>query len=153
MSRVQDGLTAYTLDIPFGGSDCTNKLISKFNLPYKEIAKLKLGAIPPEIKSDDVVEVIVKSFDKILNEVLKSFEFFSTTSNSQVDRVLLTGGGALITGVDGLFSHRLETPVEILNPMKSIKVNKRKFDQDAIEAMGPLSAVALGLAARRFDYQ
>lgn len=153
LNIMQDGLTAYTRDIPFGGSQCTSKLMSKFDLPYKEVAKLKLGAIPPEIKSEDVVEVIVSSFNNILNEVQKSFEFFSTTSNSQVDRVLLTGGGALITGVDGLFSHHLETPVEILNPMKAIKVNKSKFDQDAIDTMGPLSTVALGLAARRFDYQ
>ena len=78
--------------------------MSKFDLAYKDIAKLKLGALPPEIKSDEVVEIIVNSFDKILNELQKSFEFFSTTSNSQVDRVLLTGGGALITDVDGLFS-------------------------------------------------
>ena len=70
-----------------------------------------------------------------------------------MDRVLLTGGGALISGVDGLFSHHLETPVEILNPMKGIKVNKRKFDQKTIDTMGPLSTVAIGLAARRFDYQ
>jgi len=153
LNIMQDGLTAYTRDIPFGGSHCTSKLMSKFDLPYKEIAKLKFGVIPSEIKSDEVVEVIVKSFDKILSEVQKSFEFFSTTSNSQVDRVLLTGGGALISGVDGLFSHHLETPVEILNPMKGIKVNKRKFDQKTIDAMGPLSTVAIGLAARRFDYQ
>ncbi len=66
----------------------------------------------------------------VLDEVQKSFEFFSTTSNSQVDRVLLTGGGSLISGVDGLFSHHLETPVEILNPMKGIKVNKRKSGLD-----------------------
>lgn len=153
LNILQDGLTAYTRDIPFGGSQCTSKLMSKFNLPYKEIAKIKFGTIPSEIKSEEVVEVIVKSFDKILNEVQKSFEFFSTTSNSQVDRVLLTGGGALISGVDGLFSHHLETPVEILNPMKGIKVNKRKFDQNTIDQMGPLSTVAIGLAARRFDYQ
>jgi len=153
LNILQDGLTAYTRDIPFGGSLCTNKLMSKFDLPYKEIAKLKFGVIPSEIKNEEVVEVIVKSFDKILNEVQKSFEFFSTTSNSPVDRVLLTGGGALISGVDGLFSHHLETPVEILNPMKGIKVNKRKFDQKTIDTMGPLSTVAIGLAARRFDYQ
>jgi len=153
LNILQDGLTAYTRDIPFGGSQCTSKLMSKFKLPYKEIAKLKFGAIPPEIKSEEVVEIIVKSFDKVLSEVQKSFEFFSTTSNSQVDRVLLTGGGALIAGVDGLFSHHLETPVEILNPMKGIKVNKRKFDQKTIDLMGPLSTVAIGLAARRFDYQ
>jgi type IV pilus assembly protein PilM len=153
LNIMREGLTAYTRDIPFGGSFCTSKLMSKFDLQYKDIAQVKLGTIPSEIKSDEVVEVIVKSFDKILAEVQKSFEFFSTTSNSQVDRVLLTGGGALIPGVEGLFSHHLKTPVEILNPMKGIKVNSRNFDKNTIDSMGPLSTVAIGLAARRFDYQ
>jgi len=153
LNILQDGVTAYTRDIPIGGGYCTKKLMSKFNLPHKDIVALKSGIIPPEIKSEDVVEVIVKSFEKIIDETQKSFEFFSTTSNSQVGKIFLTGGGALIRGVDGLFSHKLKTPAEILNPLKGVKINKRKFDQETMDAMGPLSTVALGLAARRFDYQ
>ncbi len=153
LNILQDGITAYTRDIPFGGSYCTKKLMSKFDLPYKEIAELKSGNIPPEIKNEEVVEVIVNSFEKILDEVQKSFEFFSTTTNNQVEKIYLTGGGALIRGVDGLFSHKLSTPAEILNPLKGVKISNRKFDHNAIDAFGPLATVALGLAARRFDYQ
>lgn len=153
LNILQNGMTAYTRDIPFGGSYCTKKLMTKFDLPYKETVELKSGNIPPEIKSEEVVEVIVSSFEKVLDEMQKSFEFFSTTTNNQVEKVYLTGGGALIRGVDGLFSHKLNTPAEILNPLQGVKINKRKFDAGAIDAFGPLATVALGLAARRFDYQ
>jgi type IV pilus assembly protein PilM len=153
LNIIQEGVTAYTRDIPLGGNFCTKKLMSKFNLSHKEAVKLKLGKISAELKGDEVVEVIVQSFEKVIDEVQKAFEFFSTTFDSPVNRAYITGGGALIQGMEGLFSDRLNTSVEILNPMKGIKVNKRKFDQNMIDTMGPLSAVALGLAARKFDYQ
>ncbi len=153
LNIIEEGFTAYTRDIPLGGNYCTKKLMSKFNLPHKEAVKLKLGKIPEELKNDEVVEVIVQSFEKVIDEVQKAFEFFNTTSESPVERVYITGGGALIQGVEGLFSHHLNTSIEILNPMKGIKVNNRKFDQGMIDTLGPLSTVALGLAARKFDYQ
>ncbi len=153
LNIIEEGCTAYTRDIPLGGNYCTKKLMSKFNLSHKEAVKLKLGKIPAELNDDEVVEVIVQSFEKIIDEVQKAFEFFSTTSKNPVERVYITGGGALIRGMESLFSHHLNTSVEILNPMKGIKVNNRKFDQGMIDTLGPLSTVALGLAARKFDYQ
>jgi Tfp pilus assembly PilM family ATPase len=43
-------------------------------------------------------------------------------------------------------------PVEVLNPMQGIKINRKNFDQALIDEMSGLSTVALGLATRRFDY-
>ena len=150
---MQEGLTAYTRDIPLGGNSCTQKLMSKFDLPSKEAAKLKLGKIPANIQEAEVVQIIVDSSVKVIEEVQKAFEFFNNTADGKVDRAYITGGGALIQGMESLFSHHLNVPVEILNPMRGVKVNKRRFDQNTIDTLGPISTVALGLAARRFDYQ
>lgn len=153
LNILQNGSIAYTRDIPLGGGYCTKKLMSRFQLPYRDSMELKLGVIPDRVKSDEVIAVLVESLQKILDEVQKAFEFFGSTSNSQVGRVFLTGGGALINGAESMFAHYLNAKVEILNPMKGIKVNQRKFDRKTIETLGPLSTVAVGLAARRFDYQ
>jgi len=127
--------------------------MSKFDLPSKEAAKLKLGKIPANIQEAEVVQIIVDSSVKVIEEVQKAFEFFNNTADGKVDRAYITGGGALIQGMESLFSHHLNVPVEILNPMRGVKVNKRRFDQNTIDTLGPISTVALGLAARRFDYQ
>ncbi len=150
---LKDGVCSYTRDIPFGGSHATKKLMSKFKMNYQQATELKNGKMPEEVESDEVIEIIVNSFEKILDEVQKSFEFFSTTSNSQVEQVYLSGGGALIPGADALFSHHLNTPVHILNPLDGIKINKKKFDQQTIDELAPISSVAIGLATRRFDYK
>lgn len=147
-----DGVSYFTRDIPSGGRALTNQLGKEFRLEFDETEGLKQGIIPDEIDRQAVIDMIVDSFDPIIDELQKSFEFFSSTSNSTVEQVFLSGGGALIPGVDNLLSDRLAVPVEIFNPLETIKINPRKFDRDSISRMAPLASVVAGLATRRFDY-
>ena len=63
-----------------------------------------------------------------------------------------TSGGAMIPGVDGFLADRLGVPVEIFNPLESIRLGARKFDAQSLGQMAPMATVAIGLATRRFDY-
>ena len=118
---------------------------------WADAEPFKYGVIPEEVDKEDVVEVIVTAFEPVIDELYKAFEFFSSTSNTQVEKVFLAGGGALIPGVDGLLADRLSVPVEIFDPMESVKI-PGSFDKKSLAHMAPASAVVMGLAARRFDY-
>ena len=135
------------------GNHITQELMSKFELEFAVAEPLKMGVIPDNLEKDKVIEAVVESFEPILEELQRSFEFFSTTSNAQVDQAYLCGGGALIPGVDGLLADRLGLPVEIFDPLEAVKVSKRVFDQKSLAQMAPLATVAVGLATRRFDYK
>ena len=89
---------------------------------------------------------------KILEEIRTSFDYFSCISNSKVERILLSGGGCLIRGIEGFIGDFLKVPVEMLNPMQGVKINPKTFDQEMINDLASLSAVATGLATRRFDH-
>jgi|FLOH01.1.fsa_nt_gi type IV pilus assembly protein PilM len=149
---IQDGAMGYTRDIPVGGGYLTSMLMSKFQVPFKQVLEIKRGKFSSEVKEEEVIKTIVQAYKKVLEEVQKSFEYFSTLSNHQIERVLLCGGGSMIRGLDGFFADYLKVPVEILDPMQGIKVNPKDFDQSLIDEMSGLSTVALGLATRRFDY-
>ncbi len=150
---MMDGITTFTRDIPVGGGYGTRRLMSKFEIPYVQGVEFKAEKIPDSIQEEAVIAVMTHSFAKLVEEVQKSCEFFSTTSNTEVGRVLLCGGGALVRGVEGFFADHLKIPVEVLDPMKGLKVSSRKFDKATIEEMAPLATVAVGLATRRFDYK
>ncbi len=152
VNLLLDGISYFTRDIPAGGRALTFELGKEFKLDFNETEGLKQGIIPGDIDRQAVIDMIVDSFDPIIDELQKSFEFFSSTSNSTVEQVFLCGGGALIPGVDNLLSDRLAVPVEIFNPLETIKINPRKFDRDSITRMAPLASVVAGLATRRFDY-
>jgi len=149
---IQDGEMGYTRDIPVGGGYLSSMLMSKFQVPFKQVLDIKRGKFSSDIKEEEVIETIVKAYKKVLDEVQKSLEYFSTLSNRQIERVLLCGGGSMIRGLDGFFADYLKVPVEILDPMQGVKINPKNFDQSLVDEMSGLSTVALGLATRRFDY-
>ncbi len=149
---VQDGTMGYTRDIPVGGGYCSKMLMSKFKVPFRQTLEIKQGKFPSDLKEEEVIETIARAYTKVLEEIQKSFEYFGTLSGNQVEKVLLCGGGSMIRGLDGFFADYLKVPVEILNPMQGVKINSKNFDQPLIDEMSGLSAVALGLATRRFDH-
>ncbi len=149
---IQDGAMGYTRDIPIGGGYLTSMLMSKFRVPFKQVLDIKRGKFSSEVEEEEVIKTIVQAYKKVLDEVQKSFEYFGTLSNHQIERVLLCGGGSMIRGLDGFFADYLKVPVEVLDPMQGIKINPKDFDQSLVDEMSGLSTVALGLATRRFDY-
>ena len=150
---IQDGTMGYTRDIPVGGGYLTNLLMSKFQVPFQKTLDIKRGKFSSDIKEEEVIEIIVLAYKKVLEEVQNSFKNFSILSDHKIERILLCGGGSMIRGLDEFFADYLKVPVEILDPMQGVKVNPKNFHQSLIDEMSGLSTVALGLATRRFDYK
>ncbi len=150
---IDQGFSYFTRDLKIGGQKCTEKLQSRFDLPYKEADALKRGHLPEQIDQKAAVDIIVESFDPILNEIESVMEAFEEQTSRRVKRVILSGGGALINGVRPLFQKDLKLPVQVYDPMKFIKFDDKKFDAQCISDVAPLATISLGLATRRFDYQ
>ena len=149
---LQNGSIGYTRDVPVGGGYCSTMLMSKYKTPFKQTHKIKGGCLPEGVKKEEVLELIARGYQKILGEIQKSFEYFSATSNSKVERILLSGGGSLIQGIDDFTKDFLKIPVEFLNPLQGVKINPKNFDQEMITVWAGLSTVAMGLATRRFNH-
>ncbi|MZG53151.1 MAG: hypothetical protein F3743_01305 [Nitrospinae bacterium] len=149
---LQNGSIGYTRDIPVGGGYCSTMIMSKYQVPFKQTHRIKGGYLPDGIEKEEILDLIVRGYRKILEEIQKSFEYFSTISNCKVERVLLSGGGCLIQGMDGFMEDYLKVPAEMLNPMQAVKINPKNFDQGLITDLAGLSTVAMGLATRRFDH-
>ncbi len=149
---LQKGSIGYTRDIPIGGGYCSTMLMSKFQVPFSQTHKMKGGYLPDGVEKDEVLALIVQGYKKVFDEIQKSFEYFHTLSNTPVERILLSGGGCLINGIDGFMADYFKVPVEHLDPMQGIKINPKNFDQEMITQLTGLSTVAMGLATRRFDY-
>jgi type IV pilus assembly protein PilM len=149
---LQKGSIGYTRDIPIGGGYCSTMLMSKFQVPFSQTHRMKGGHLPDGVDKDEVLALIVQGYKKVFDEIQKSFEYFHTLSNTPVERILLSGGGCLINGIDGFMADFLKVPVEYLDPMQGIKINPKNFDQEMITELTGLSTVAMGLATRRFDY-
>jgi type IV pilus assembly protein PilM len=66
----------------------------------------------------------------------------------RIDRIMLSGGGALAANLSPTLQERFQVQVELLNPFRNIRYNESDFDPDWINRNAPAMAVAVGLAIR-----
>jgi type IV pilus assembly protein PilM len=96
-----------------------------------------------------VLEVISQVSERIIGEILKTFDFYQAQSmREHFDAVFLSGGGAHITDLADQLRDRLGWPVEVLDPLRRVRVPENSFDPDYVHDSAPESAVAVGLALR-----
>ncbi len=150
---VKGTRSLFTRDITVGGSQFTDVLQRSLGLSYQQAEAVKRG------DTNNVEGLEEKSIEPLMNnvteivamEIQKTFDFYrATTEDNQtvVQKILISGGGSKLQGLAQDLSARLELPVEVLNPFRSINVDNRKFDSVYLNEIMPEMAVAVGLAMR-----
>src|SRR3954454_19826034 len=149
---VKGSRSLFTRDITVGGSQFTDVLQRSLGLSYQQAEAVKRGAGSVPNADEKAIEPLISNVTEIVaNEIQKTFDFYRATSDDShtvVQKILISGGGSKLQGLAQELSARLELPVEVLNPFRNIKVDKKKFDPDYLSEIVPEMAVAVGLAVR-----
>ncbi len=138
----------FSRDQAFGGNQLTQDIQRAFNLSPEEAESAKRNQGLPENYDSDVLQPFMET---LALEVTRALQFFFTsTSYNQVDHIILSGGGALLPGLDELVAKRAGIATVIANPFagmqSSDRIRARQLAQDA-----PLLLIACGLAMRSFE--
>ncbi|MEP6983830.1 MAG: type IV pilus assembly protein PilM, partial [Sphingomicrobium sp.] len=138
----------FSRDQAFGGNQLTQDIQRAFNLSPEEAESAKRNQGLPENYDSDVLQPFMET---LALEVTRALQFFFTsTSHNQVDQIILSGGGALLPGLDELVAKRAGIATVIANPFagmqSSDRIRARQLAQDA-----PLLLIACGLAMRSFE--
>ena len=146
---LHDGNSVFWRDVAFGGNLYTEAIQREFNLPREDAEKLKLGEEVGQVTRQQVDSVLGAASEDLAAELQKTVDFFIATSSvDRLDRVMLSGGGALVANLESILQERFQVNVELLNPFRNIRYNESDFDPDWINSNAPAMAVAVGLAIR-----
>jgi len=146
---LHDGNSVFWRDVAFGGNLYTEAIQREFNLPREDAEKLKLGEEVGQVSQAQVGSVLGAASEDLAAELQKTIDFFVATSSvDRLDRVMLSGGGALVANLESILQERFQVNVELLNPFRNIRYNESDFDPDWINRNAPAMAVAVGLAIR-----
>jgi len=148
---LEGRLTSFTRDLSIGGNVCTHAIQNELTVGPEVAENLKMGIETEGVSHKEVIPIITSATESLSQEIAKSFEFYSTAANREIDKVVLSGGWAAMEGIDRFLANSLGLPVEIVDPFKHIKVNYNIFDPGYIKDMAPIAATSIGLAMRRFD--
>jgi len=147
---LRDGMSTFTRDISVGGNQFTEAIQKEMHVSIEDAERLKMGESLPDVDMDAVGTIIGQINETLSVEVQTSNEFFRATSADQeIDQIILSGGCARISNLDGFLKERLNMEVEVNDPFRNIDVNEKKFDSQYISENAPLAAVGIGLALRK----
>lgn len=146
---LQNGLPVFTRDSAMGSNYHTEALEREFGIHREDAERLKMGRFIEGIQPADVQLVINSASEEIYAELYRSFEYFrSSVGQEDIDKIILSGGAALIKGFPEAMTDRLSIEVEVADPFKNIKISE-KLDAAYIKQTAPIAAIAVGLALRR----
>ena len=146
---LKAGISVFTRDSSVGGNLLTEALQKEFTISYANAERLKQGDTIEGVSTEDVKATLANSFEHIITEISRSFDYFRDTTNYEnIDEIILSGGVALTEGFATALSERTGTHVTIAEPFKNIEVPE-SFDKEYLNRVAPLVSVALGLAMRR----
>ena len=151
---LRDGFTLFQRDIALGGKRYTEVLQNEFGVSYEEAEALKMGVgFSDQCSAEQVLPLLLSVSEELSEELKRSLDFFRTTvtSDTPIEKMVVSGGCARIKGLDQLFSARLGLPVEVANPFRNIHYSGKTFDPEYLQDMAPVAAVGVGLAMRRMD--
>jgi type IV pilus assembly protein PilM len=108
---------------------------------------LKEPTIKGGVDKKLVDQIIRKSMEALVEEIIHSFEYYSSQREGKpIKKVVLSGGISQLPNIDKFLSEELGLPVKIISPFAKIIYESRKFQPDYLARVGPMFTVALGFA-------
>ena len=145
---LRNDQTVYTREQAFGGAQLTQDIMRAYGMSMEEAEQAKRsGGLPENYES----EVLKPFMENCALEMQRAMQFFFTSTQfNSVEHILLTGGSAVIPGLDDVVLSRTQVNTLVANPFASMAISPR-IQLKRLVSDAPSLMVACGLALRRFD--
>jgi len=147
-SVTEAGQHIYSRDQIFGGEQYTRSIVSYYNKTFEEAEISKVtNNLPPNY----TFEVLAPFHTVLVQQIRRAIQMFLTSSGKdKVDYLVVSGGTALVEGIESLLTEELGIHTVIANPFKEMQKSEH-IDMEKLETMAPKFMVATGLALRSFS--
>jgi type IV pilus assembly protein PilM len=122
--------------------------VSYYNVSFEEAEMAKInGDLPPNY----TFEVLAPFHTVLVQQIRRAIQMFLTSSGKeQIDYLILSGGTALVEGVEQLLADELGIHTVIANSFTNMDIAE-SIDEDRLAQVAPQFIVATGLALRSFS--
>lgn len=149
INALSNGVSLFTRDSGFGGSQITDAIVSRLKVPYDEAERMKLGGEVSEKDRKVLEEIFTSVVSEWVQEIKRALDFVTSTyPDETISKLFVSGGACRIPGFQRYLQHETEVPVEEFNPFRTLTFNEKVMDRGYLNYIAPQAAVALGLALR-----
>ncbi len=146
---VKESIPVISRSLEVCSRTITNILAKNMGTSFAKAEQFKLDlslTLSGTGKTVELPPVIVAAVTPISNEIEYMLDFFDVNYKSKVDKIILSGGGAMMFGLSDYLSKKLNLPVFAGDPWA--RVDYPAELKGIISEVGPRLAVAVGLAMR-----
>lgn len=142
---LKDGVLRFTRRMEMGGDQMTRRIQGDLSLSYDDAEKLKRDK---GMKGEENLQALLKSeADRFIVEVQRSVDYYRAQFREGIfKKIILMGGGALLSGFSEYFATYFDSRVEIDDPFLKIIGGE---SAGSIRAIGPRFSTTVGLGLRR----
>jgi len=146
---LSKGLSLFTYAMNVGGEALTKSLVNELSLPIDQAEEYKKTyGVNQELLEGKVAKVLIPVVDEIVNQINKAMMYLQQQNfNKQIDELVLTGGGALLPGLSGYLSSKLNLEVVVGDPFTRF-VRDDNFKQKIASMSNPQLGTVTGLALK-----
>ncbi|RPH90532.1 MAG: type IV pilus assembly protein PilM, partial [Desulfobacteraceae bacterium] len=164
IAMIQNEEVVFSREIGLGGGHFTETLMdlsrsvqSGKPLTYEDAERTKImyGIPNPGLEQEQTEEGIplegireglMPVVDRLIMEIDRSFGYFKTQAENQtIDRILLSGGGALLKGLPKALERSFSIPIAEYNLWDNLEIDPG-INGEALGREYPLFIIAIGLA-------
>ena len=146
---ISGGASILARDVVLGSRQVTEQIQSQLSLSHEEAEALKVGLVPAGEHKTILDDIFVSVCSQWISEIKKALDFyFSSYPDESISRLVLSGGGAKVKGIDLFFKEETGIATEIFNPFNEIDINTKNIDQQYVRQIAPEMAISVGLATR-----
>ena len=150
VSIVDNGIPVFSRSIDTGGETITRAIQNNLNIGLERAEQFKydLGINSMDSSSDVIPQTIKDTISPVVNEIRYDIELFEK-GYIKFEKIILSGGSSLLSGLVDYLSSELDINVIIGNPWARVLCPEEI--KPLLNEIGAKMAVSIGLAMRGFD--
>lgn len=152
LSIVRESIPVLNRSLSVCASTVTKMLSEKLGMSYIQAEQFKLDlsfSLSADNSQDKLPKLILDSLEPIITEMKYLMEFYQSQNTEPLEKVILSGGGALLLNLADYLSERLSIKVIIGDSWN--RINYPQEIKPVLMEVGPKLAVAIGLAMREIE--
>lgn len=148
---IDQNIPILNRSIDIGGWTITKAISNNLNIGLERAEQFKydLGISSLDSADNAIPKTIAESISPIVNEIKYALNLFQNKSNKKVDKIILSGGSALLINFTNYLSKILNINVLAGNPWS--KISCPVDLQPLLDEVAPRLAIAIGLALREME--
>ncbi len=151
VSVVDSIIPVLNRSIDVGGEKITEAISKNLNISLDKSEQFKYDLGVSAIASPDskAPQAIVDAVSPVVNEIKYAINHFQDKNNKKIEKIVLSGGSALLPNLAKYLAKILDMKVIIGDPWSRVSYPKEL--KPLLQEIGPRLAVAIGLAIRELE--